>query len=116
LLIADSVANATVTATSVTPNNTYVNAANLVSALRSTLGGGNETALTPLPPYSIPFDPTKYSPASSIVAADTTNSIAFGRTTDQVLHIVYAAPLGAGKSSGGFFPNGMNGTIKTTTA
>jgi hypothetical protein len=33
------------------------------------------------------------------------------RTTSQVLQIVYAAPGRTGISSGGFFPNGMNGTI-----
>ena len=81
-------------------------------ALRAMLGGGNETALTPLPPYSLPFDPTAYTPASSIVAADSTNSIAYARTTDQVLHIVYAAAPGAGVFQGGFFPNGLNGNIK----
>ena len=74
LLIADSVATATVTSSMVTPNNTYVGYANKISTLRATLGGGNETALTPLPPYSLPFDPTAYKPASSIVAADSMNS------------------------------------------
>jgi hypothetical protein len=116
LLIADSLTNATVTATSVTPNNTYIGYANKVSALRATLGGGNETTLTPLPAYSLPFDPTTYTPASSIVAADATTSVAFTRTTDQVLHIVYAAAPGAGVFQGGFYPNGMNGNIKTTNS
>ena len=116
LLIADSVATATKTATTVTPNNTYVTYANQVSTLRASLGGGNETPLTALPPYAIPFDPTAYTPASSIVAADTTNSIAFARTTDQVLHIVYGTGSGAGIFQGGFFPNGMNGNIKTTNS
>ena len=69
--------------------------------LRGTLGGGNETTLT----------------AQSIVAADTTNAIAFSRTTDQVLHIVYGASgSGAGVSKGGFFPSGLNGTITTTAS
>jgi len=77
------------TATLVTPNPTYVTYAQQISKLRATLGGGNETTLTALPPYAIPFVPTAYMPASTIVAADTTNSIAFARTTDQVLHIVY---------------------------
>ena len=45
--------------------------------------------------------------ASTIVNADA-NSIAFSRTTTQVLAIVYAG--GSGK--GGFFPAGLNGTIK----
>ena len=78
---------------------TYVNIANQVSTLRATLGGGKETMLTP----------------TSIVAADG-NAIAFGRTTDQVLHIVYGAAGGAGLAKGGFFPNGLNGNIKVTAS
>jgi Ferritin-like domain len=45
--------------------------------------------------------------ASTIVNADA-NTIAFSRTTAQVLSIVYAGGTGAG----GFFPAGLNGTIK----
>ena len=45
--------------------------------------------------------------ASTIVNADI-NTIAFSRTTAQVLSIVYAG----GSGSGGFFPAGLNGTIK----
>jgi hypothetical protein len=45
--------------------------------------------------------------ASTIVNADA-NTIAFSRTTAQVLSIVYAG----GTGSGGFFPAGLNGTIK----
>lgn len=45
--------------------------------------------------------------ASTVVNADA-NAIAFSRTTTQVLKVVY----GGGTSSGAFFPNGMNGTIK----
>lgn len=45
--------------------------------------------------------------AATVVDADST-SIAFSRTTTQVLSIVYAG--GSGK--GGFFPAGLNGTIK----
>lgn len=45
--------------------------------------------------------------AATIVDADQ-NAIAFSRTTAQVLKIVY----GGGSSSGAFFPNGLNGTIK----
>jgi ferritin-like protein len=79
---------------------TYIDIANQVSALRGTLGGGNETTLS----------------VSSIVAADPTNAIAFHRTTDQVLHIVYGAAGGAGLSKGGFFPNGLNGNISVTAS
>jgi hypothetical protein len=115
LLIADSIATATKTSTMVTPNNMYVTYAQQISTLRASLGGGNETTLTPLPPYAIPFVPTAYTPASTIVACDM-NSIAYARTTDQVLHIVYAAAPGAGVKGGGFFPNGMNGNISVTTS
>ena len=46
-------------------------------------------------------------PSSTVVNADA-SSIGWSRTTTQVLAIVYAG--GSGK--GGFFPDGMNGTIK----
>jgi hypothetical protein len=45
--------------------------------------------------------------ASTIVNADA-NTIAFSRTAQQVLNIVYASPSGA---KGGFFPNGLNGNV-----
>lgn len=83
---------------------TYVDIANKVADLRGKLGGGNETHVG-----LYATDPT-----IGIVAADTTNAIAFSRTTDQVLHIVYGA-TGASLSKGGFFPNGLNGTITATT-
>ena len=46
------------------------------------------------------------------------NGIMFGRTTNQVLNIVYqnASSKTAGASSGGFFPSGLNGNVKTSTA
>jgi Ferritin-like domain len=78
---------------------TFLNYANKISTLRGSLGGGNETQLS----------------LSSIVAADPTNAIGFSRTTDQVLHIVYGKAA-AGLSKGGFFPNGLNGTITTTAS
>ncbi len=92
---------------------TLIGYANAVSALRSSLGGGMETALTALPATIAANG--NYA-ASSIVAATTQNAIAFARTTDQVLHIVYGAAGGAGVSSGVFFPNGLNGNIKTTAS
>jgi hypothetical protein len=85
----------------------YLDFANKVSALRASVGGGNETMLTV---------PTSTITASSIVAADTTNAIAFSRTTDQVLHIVYGTGGAEGVSKGGFFPNGLSGTITVTAA
>jgi hypothetical protein len=76
----------------------YVGYANQISALRGKLGGGNETALS----------------ATSIVACDPTNAIAYSRTPNQVAAIVYANNDG-NVMSGGFFPNGLNGNIKSTT-
>ncbi|MGH9502669.1 MAG: ferritin-like domain-containing protein [Terriglobales bacterium] len=81
------------------PSAPFLGYANKVSALRGMLGGGNETTIS----------------ATTIVAADSTNAIAFDRTTDQVLHIVYAAGPGV-VTKGGFFPNGLNGTISATAA
>jgi hypothetical protein len=93
--------------------------ANRVSALRAALGGGNET---PLAGFQAAVATTATVGTSTIVAADTTNAIAFHRNTDQVLHIVYGAfsntagssVPSAGVAQGGFFPNGMNGNIKVT--
>jgi len=85
----------------------YLGFANMISTLRGTLGGGNETPLVV---------PTSISTPSSIVAADGTNAIAFARSTDQVLHIVYGTGGTTGVAKGGFFPNGLNGTIKVTAS
>lgn len=71
----------------------YVDAANKISALRASAGGGAETTIA----------------GNTIVAADS-NSIAYDRSTDQVLHIVYLSAT-AGTKKGGFFPNGLNGTV-----
>jgi hypothetical protein len=76
---------------------TYVGYANQISTLRGKLGGGMETALS----------------ATTIVAADPTTAIAYARTPQQVLGIVYETS-DAGSTSGGFFPNGLNGNIKST--
>jgi Ferritin-like domain len=79
---------------------TFLNYANKISAVRAAVGGGKETQLS----------------ISSIVAADPTYAIGFGRTTDQVMHIAYGTGGGAGVSKGGFFPNGLNGAITTTAS
>jgi hypothetical protein len=42
------------------------------------------------------------------------NGLVLGRTAAQVLNVVYLNAA-AGTSSGGFFPAGLNGTIRTTT-
>jgi len=66
-----------------------------ISDLRGKVGGGKDQGLT-------------RAGSANIVVADA-NSIAFGRSTREVLNIVYLAP---GASRGGFFPNGLNGSIK----
>jgi hypothetical protein len=94
------------------PAYVYLGYANKVAALRATLGGSNETML------SVPSGTTSATSIvtpSSIVAATSANAIAYARTTDQVLHIVYGtAGSGAGVKSGGFFPSGLNGNITVT--
>ncbi|WP_045233845.1 ferritin-like domain-containing protein [Deinococcus pimensis] len=66
-----------------------------ISDLRAKVGGGKDQGLT-------------RGGMANIVVADS-NSVAFGRTTREVLNIVYLAP---GASRGGFFPNGLNGAIR----
>ena len=77
----------------------YLGFANKISALRASAGGGAETTLD----------------GTHIVAADS-NSISYDRTTDQVLHIVYLNPTAGVVSKGGFYPNGLNGTIKASAS
>lgn len=50
----------------------------------------------------------------NLVSADA-NGIAFVRSPSQVLNIAYLA-AGPNIAGGGFFPNGVNGAIRTTTA
>lgn len=52
-----------------------------------------------------PSRPDRYFPVDA-------NALAIKRTTSQVLAIVYAKST-PGTNSGGFFPNGLNGNIKT---
>ncbi len=77
----------------------YLTYANQISALRAAAGGGAEVTIS----------------GSTIVPADS-NSIAFDRTTDQVLHIVYLNPTAGVVKSGGFFPSGLNGTISASAS
>ena len=88
-----------------TNDQTYVNLANQVSTLRGNISvaSGNKLAAE-----------TQLG-TMSIVAADG-NAIAYARTTDQVLHIVYGGASGVGVAKGGFFPNGLNGNISVTAS
>lgn len=51
--------------------------------------------------------------ASNIAPADS-NGVAFGRTPGQSLNILYLQRSAV--SAGGFFPNGLNGTVQTSAA
>ncbi|WP_424951969.1 ferritin-like domain-containing protein [Deinococcus sp.] len=65
-----------------------------ISALRAKVGGGKDAGLS--------------DNAGAIIAPADKNAVAYGRSTSEVLNIVY---LG-GKGKGGFYPNGLNGAIK----
>ncbi|MES2394290.1 MAG: ferritin-like domain-containing protein [Acidobacteriota bacterium] len=105
----------------------YPGIANQVGALRATLtvgnsgapgssNTGNSGAAGSSASVEVPLTvPTSATSISSIVAADSKSAIAFGRTTNQVLHIVYGSAT-VGAKSGGFFPSGINSVFATTTA
>jgi hypothetical protein len=67
--------------------------ADAISALRASVGGGKDQGI-------------RRNGKANIVPTDS-NGIAFGRTPQEVLAIVY---LG-GKTDGGFYPDGLNGKI-----
>ncbi|WP_049789383.1 ferritin-like domain-containing protein [Granulicella tundricola] len=103
---------------------TYVNIANAIATFRAAVSGGtsvsagSETLLSSGLTFSSSTATTPTVGASSIVAADA-NAVAYARTFDQVLHIVYgtaATTTGTayGVASGAFFPSGLNGNIKQT--
>jgi hypothetical protein len=107
----------------------YVTIANQVEALRATLtvgkssgapsitnNTGNTGQVDTSASVEVPLTtPTSNTMPSSIVACDSQNALAFSRTVNEVLHIVYGAPT-VGVKSGGFFPSGMNSIFATTTA
>jgi hypothetical protein len=79
----------------------YLEAAVKISALRGTASAAS----------GAPSGAAETAPSSSTIVAADSNSLAYPRTSDQVLDIVYLNPTGTGASKGGFFPNGMNGKI-----
>ncbi len=83
------------------PSQFYGIALNKISDLRDSLDG----------PLDLDQGMTNADGTSNIVPADG-SSIVFARTAAQVLNIVFSQ---AGATSGGFFPNGVNGTINAGT-
>ena len=65
--------------------------------------------------YSSAVDSGDYAPApqgTQVFNTDPVSGLYLARNTSQVLQIVYASNTN-GTTSGGFFPNGLNGNIKT---
>jgi hypothetical protein len=74
--------------------------ANKISAARGALDDGKDQGVT-------------VSGAENIVPADA-NGMVYGRTPGEVLNIVYLTPKAA--TSGGFYPDGVNGTLNASAA
>lgn len=77
------------------------NAANAISDARDQLDGGQDK------------DQGIRMNGKANVVPSTPDAIAFRRTPQEVLHIVYLTEK-QGVSKGGFYPNGMNGVLKST--
>ncbi len=85
---------------------TYINYADQIATLRTSADiavTGGTSAETPLS-------------TTAIVNAPSGTSVGYSRTTDQVLHIVYLNTKPGITSKGGFFPNGLNGTITASAS
>lgn len=68
-----------------------------LSSLRASLGNGKDQALA-------------NGTLANLSQTDTTTGLVFSRTTREVLNVLY---LSANAATGGFFPNGLNGNIKS---
>jgi hypothetical protein len=95
------------------PANTLIADANKISDIRDALDGTTGTTAERDQGITVNQTATSFGDAN-LVPADG-NAIAFSRTPSQVLNIVYlnTAAKTAGASMGGFFPNGLNGTLAT---
>ncbi|WP_380783267.1 ferritin-like domain-containing protein [Sphingomonas sp. R86520] len=90
--------------------------ADAISNARDSLDGSTDLdqGISPVTQTPINLSTTQAAvTASNIVPLDA-NGVAFSRSTSQVLNIVYLNKGAA--SAGGFFPAGMNGNVKTSTA
>ena len=84
----------------------------LISNARDSLDGASDDDQGVVNPSTVTANGVTY-PASNIVPTDA-NSIVFGRTAPNVLNEVFLTKSAA--TSGGFFPAGLNGNIKTSNA
>ncbi len=90
----------------------FLGYANSIAALRANASGVTGTTGGADAPIGTN---TAASVNIQIVPTDS-NSIAYDRNFDQVLHILYLDPNPGVVASGGFFPNGLNGNIKATAS
>jgi len=85
---------------------TYITIANQISTLRGNASSSVTGASSGAAEMQIS--------SSSLVAADSKTSLAYTRNASQILHIVYLNATAGVVSSGGFFPKGLNGNIKSS--
>jgi hypothetical protein len=85
----------------------YLAAAGAILATEAQHSGTVRRACYSLGVSSPAVDSLDVPPSSSHPFDVDANALSIPRTTSQVLNIVY----GGGKCAGGFYPNGMNGTI-----
>ena len=78
-----------------------------------TLFANDDQGISPVQTALTTTTGTTTATASNFVPTDA-NGIAFSRTAQQVLNVVYLSKAQA--TMGGFFPNGVNGTIRTSAA
>ena len=80
-----------------------------ISNVRIQFGGQSKDSNNQLvnPDYGV--DAMVKTKTATTIAPTDSNGLAFARTTQQVINIVYASASG---KPGGFFPNGLNGYIK----
>jgi hypothetical protein len=98
-------------------NQFFITAANQISAARDTLDGTINSGLLDQRgsrDQGLTLTNAAGATSANLVPTDG-NGIAFVRSPSQVLNIVYLNGA-AGTSSGGFFPAGVNGVVRTTVA
>lgn len=84
----------------------------LISNARDSLDGASDDDQGVTNPNTVTANGTTYT-ASNITPTDS-NGIVFGRTAANVLNIAYLTRSAA--TSGGFFPSGLNGNIRSSNA